>query len=146
MIIWSRWGIVVLLFIGAGIGLGFAIGAGFGAIRESGAHNGVFVGLGFLLSSVGLWFFDKYVVDKRLDKARPSVVYQPLPEPVKLANGSTQTHQAVQVLHPTTGEPLWVKPRSTFFFVPVKYWPFVLGVLGLIVFLINLIIVLAGGN
>jgi hypothetical protein len=28
----------------------------------------------------------------------------------------------------------------------VKYWPFVLGAIGLIVFLINLIVVLAGGN
>lgn len=146
MIIWSRWGIVVLLFIGAGIALGFGVGAAFGAIRSSGAHNGVFVGLGFVLSSIGLWFFNKYVVERHLDKPRQSVVYQPLAEPVKLENGTTQTHQVIPVLHPTTGQPLWTKPTSTFFFVPVKYWPFVLGGLGVVVFLINFVIVLAGGN
>ena len=146
MIIWSRWGIVVLLFVGAGIAIGFGIGAAFGAIRSSGAHNGVFVGIGFMVSAVGLWFFDKYVVDRHLDKPRQSVVYQQLAEPITHPNGATQTHAAVPVLHPTTGEPLWVKPRSTFFFVPVRYWPFVLGGLGVIVFLINLIIVVAGGN
>ncbi|HEY1531075.1 MAG TPA: hypothetical protein VGF80_09685 [Galbitalea sp.] len=146
MIIWSWWGIFVLLFVGAGVGIGFAIGAAFGALRDTGSQNGVFVGIGFVVSSVGLWFFNKYVVDRHLDKPRQSVVYQPLAEPVKHPNGSTQTHVAVPVLHPTTGEPLWTKPRSTFFFVPVRYWPFVLGALGVIVFLINLIVVLAGGK
>lgn len=146
MIIWSRWGILVLLFIGLGIGLGFAIGGALGLIQSGGPRNGVFVGIGFILSAVGLYFFDKYVVQKHLDKPRAAVIYEKLAQPVKLENGAVQTHRAIPVTHPETGQQLVTRPTSTFFFVPVRYWPFVLGGLGVVVFLINLIGLIASGR
>jgi len=146
MIIWSRWGIVVLLFIGLGIGLGFAIAGILGLIAPSGPRNGVFVGIGFMLSAVGLYFFNKHVVDKHLDKPRAAVVYEKLPEPVRLENGAVQTHRAIAVTHPETGQQLVTKPTSSFFFVPVRYWPFVLGGLGALVFLINLVALIVSGG
>lgn len=143
MIIWSRWGIVVLLFIGLGVGLGFAIAGILGLVESSGPRNGVFVGIGFMLSAVGLYFFDKYVLDKHLDKPRAAVIYEKLAQPVKLENGATQTHRAIPVTHPETGQQLVTKPTSTFFFVSVRYWPFVMGGLGILVFIINLVVLLA---
>ena len=146
MIIWSRWGIFVLLFLGLGIGLGFAIGGILGLIESSGPRNGVFVGIGFMLSAVGLYFFNKYVIDKHLDKPRAAVIYQKLAEPVRNENGTVQTHRAIAVTHPETGQQLVTKPTSSFFFVPVRFWPFVIGALGILVFLINLVVLIASGR
>jgi len=74
MIIWSRWGIVVLLFFGLGVGLGFLVMALLGIHEKSGPVNGIFVGLGFILSAVALYFFNREVVQKHLDKPRQAVV------------------------------------------------------------------------
>ena len=143
MIIWSRWGIVVLLFFGLGVGLGFIIMAILGIHERSGPVNGIFVGLGFLLSGVGLYFFNKHVVDKHLDKPRLAVIYEKLAEPVRAENGAVTTHRVVPVVHPETGQQIVTKPTSSFFFVPVRYWVYVLPAIGLLVLLINLVVLLA---
>lgn len=128
MIIWSRWGIVVLLFFGLGVGLGFLVMALFGIHESSGAVPGVFVGIGFILSAIGLYFFNREVIAKHLDKPRQAVVYQ--------------DGRALPVLHPETGQPLVTQPTSSFFFVPVKYWVYVLPTIGLLVLVINTVVLL----
>ena len=142
MIIWSRWGIIVLLFLGLGVGLGYAIGAVLGLVEGSGPVNGIFVGVGILVSSVLLFLFNRMVVGKHIDKPRPAVMYEKLAEPVRDQNNAVQTHRVIPILHPETGQQVMTHPVSTFFFVPLHFWPFVLAGLAVVVVLINLIGVL----
>jgi hypothetical protein len=145
ILIWQRWGILVFLFVPLAIGLGFLLKAIFGVQANSGAPVGVFVGLSFILSAVALYFVAKATIGKVIDKPQPAVVWQQLAEPVKNENGTTQTHRAIPVTDPDTGQQLWTTPRSTLFFIPVRFWPFILGGLGVLLFAINLIILLAQG-
>lgn len=146
ILIWQRWGILVFLFVPLGIGLGFLLKAIVGVQPNSGAPVGVFVGLGFILSSIAMYFIIRATVGKVIDKPQPAVVWQQLAEPVTNENGVKQTHRAIPVTDPDTGAQLWTTPRSTLFFVPVRFWPFILGGLGVLIFAINLIIVLASGG
>jgi hypothetical protein len=141
MIIWSRWGIVVLAFVGLGIGAGFLIMNAVGVQSESGPVSGIFVGLGLMLSGVGLWFFTKHVLLAKLDKPRPVVVWENA-VPATDAEGRVLGQRAIPVMHPETGQPMWTQPQSTFFFIPVVFWSYVLPVLGLVIFLANLITVM----
>ena len=104
MIIWSRWGIVVLLFFGLGVGLGFLLMNLVGIHENGGPVAGIFVGLGFVLSGVALYFFNRFVVGHYIDKPQAAVLYEKLAEPVRAENGSVQTHRAIPVLHPETGQ------------------------------------------
>ena len=131
MIIWSRWGIVVLLFVGLGVALGFLLMAALGIRENSGAVPGIFIGIGFILCAVALFFFDREVLQKHLDKPRAAVIYE--------------GGRAIPVLHPETGQQLVTQPSSSFFFIPVKYWVYVLPAIGLLLLVINTIVVLTGG-
>lgn len=143
MIIWSRWGIVVLLFVGLGVLLGFILSTILGMVEKSGPRNGVFIGIGLILSAGLLWVFVKKVVGTHIDIPRPAVMYEKLVEPVTLEDKTIQTHRVIPILHPETGQQLVTNPVSTFFFVPIKYWPFVLGAIGAVVLVINFVAVLA---
>ena len=146
MIIWSRWGIVVLLFVGAGVGLGFLVMNLVGIRAASGAVPGIFVGIGFLLSSIGLWAFSKFVVGTYIDKRQPAVMWEQLAEPVVAGNGAKQTHRVIPILHPETGQQVYTNPVSTFFFIPIRFWVFVLPAIGAVILVINLVIVVSGGR
>ncbi|CAN5218190.1 hypothetical protein BH11ACT3_BH11ACT3_25840 [soil metagenome] len=146
MIIWSRWGIFVMAFVGIGIGLGFILKAIVGVKANGGAPVGVFVGIGFILAAGLLYLAVRQLVGKVIDKPTPAVGYVQLAEPIKHENGSVQTHQVVPLVDPATGQQAVRRPVSTLFFIPVRYWPFILGALGVLVFVINLIIVLTGGR
>jgi len=141
MIIWSRWGIVVLAFVGLGIGAGFLIMNAVGVRSESGPVSGIFVGLGLMLSGVGLWFFTKHVLLAKLDKPRPVVVWENA-VPATDDEGRMLGQRAIPVLHPETGQPMWTRPQSTFFFIPVVFWSYVLPALGLVILIANLITVM----
>ena len=146
MIIWSRWGIVVFAFVGIGVAIGFALKTIVGSTASSGSGVGVFIGLGFVVSAALLWVFNRLVVGKYIDKPQPAVLYQQLAEPIVHPNGVTERHRVIPVLHPETGQQIFTNPVSTFFFVPIKYWPYVLGALGLILFVINLIALITTGR
>lgn len=135
----------MFLFVGLGVALGFGLKALAGVTATNGAGVGVFIGLGFLLSGALLWFFNRLVVGKYIDKPKPAVMYEQLAQPVVHENGVTERHRVIPILHPDTGQQIWTNPVSTFFFVPIKYWSFVLAALGLVIFIINLI-ALIGGN
>lgn len=146
MIIWSRWGIVVFLFIGLGVLLGFATATMFGLADADGAQFGVFIGVGFMLSAALLWLFVRFVVGVYIDKVQPVVIHERLAEPVVREDGATVHHRVVNVVHPQTGEQIYTNPVSTFFFVPIRFWPYVLGAGGLVIFAITLATVLSGNN
>ncbi|QAY59255.1 hypothetical protein ET475_04120 [Microbacterium protaetiae] len=145
MIIWTRWGFFAVIFIGVGVGLGFALKAAFGlgGLDES-AVNGIFVGVGFVLSAVGLFFFERFVVRRHLDEPRPMMVARQLAESRRLANGAVQTTEMVPAVIPGTTVPAVVQPRSTFFAIPLRLWPFLIAVLGVVVLIINLVRVMVG--
>jgi hypothetical protein len=150
MIIWSRWGILALPFVGLGIGLGFLLKAVLlPGTPSSGpgtsSSNGVFVGIGLVLGAAALWAAVHFLVGKVIDKPRAAMIYEKLPEPVRTENGAVQTHRAIPVVHPETGQQIVTQPTSSLFFIPVKYLPYVLAAIGVVVFIISLIGVLANG-
>ncbi len=139
MIIWTRWGIFAFLFFGLGVGLGFLLKSllGFGA--ATGHVTGVFVGIGLMLSSGALYAFDRFVVRRHLDKPRPMYVTERLAEPVPGADGTPQHVRTVPAVHPETGQPILVTPRSTLFFIPLRVWPFLIGAFGAIWLVVDLV-------
>ena len=140
MIIWSRWGILAFLFIGVGVGLGFLLAAAFGLAQQSGPIVPVFIGIGFLLSSVGLFFFNRYVMDRHLDKPRPMTITRQLAQPYTHPDGRVQTHEVVPAVDGQTGQPIVVQPRSTLFFIPMRFWPFIIAGLGVVLILVNAVV------
>lgn len=139
MIIWSRWGIIAFLFIGLGIGLGFLLKAAVGLGGETGSVSGVFVGIGILLAAVGLYFFDRLVIARHLDRPRGMTVTRQLASPYQHPDGRVQTHEAVPIVDPSSGQQLQVRPRSTLFFIPIGIWPFILGAIGLLALVVGLV-------
>lgn len=144
MIIWSRWGFLVLLALGLGVGTGAVLHLALNPGVTDGPGFGVFMGVGLVLAGLYTYLLDRFVVDPHLDKPQQQFVLQPLPQPVTHPNGVKQTHRQVPVLHPETGQPLWVRRRSTFFFVPVAIWPYVFAGIGLLV-TVGCVIALAAG-
>ena len=133
ILIWSRWGILVALL--AGLGEATAALFDFGFRATAGIHTperyGVIVlGLGLLIGAGYIWLFDRFVLTRHLDKPRLYQQQFQLQEPQTLADGTVQTHIERTVE---------LSPRSTFFFVPFKYWWKIAGALGAVVFLLGLV-------
>src|SRR5215207_9704322 len=105
MIIWSRWGILVLPFVGLGVLLGFLLAAilGFSGVKDS-PTTGSFIGAGLALSSIALFFFDREVMQKHLDKARPMMLTQQFNPPITNPDGTLTYARQVQAVHPETGQ------------------------------------------
>jgi len=140
MIIWSRWGFLVFVFFGLSVGAGFLLRAVIApSVDSSSPATNSFLGAGFVLGAAALWAFVKYVLP-RMDKSKPAVVYQPLAEPVVNGNGVKMTHRPVAVVNQETGEQIWTRPTSTFFFIPMRFWPYPIAAIGVI----NLVIGLVG--
>ena len=84
-----------------------------------------------MLGGILVWLFDRFALP-HLDAPRQQLVLQPLPQPVVQPNGVRQTHVQVPLVNPSTGQPVWVRPRSSLFFVPVRIWPYVVAAIGLV--------------
>ena len=141
MIIWSRWGILVFVAVGLGMGTGALLNALLLPSRMNGGPSStMFLGVGLMAAGVYTYLLDRFVLAPHLDKPRQQFVLQPLPQPV-----GNQTHRQVPVVHPQTGQPVFVQPRSSLFFVPVRIWPYVLGVVGVIVTIANAVALIARG-
>lgn len=145
ILIWQRWGILVVLFPLLAVGLGYLFRDLSGLPDTGGVALGLFVGLGLVISAALLWFVVRATVGKIIDKRTPVVVWQQYAEPIVDANGVTRTHGAVPVTHPVTGEQLITNPRSTLFFIPLRFWPYILGGIGVLLFVGNLLVLLARG-
>lgn len=140
MIIWSRWGILVFLCIGLGVGTGALLDAIVFPGQSDGAPFGLFLGLGFVAAGVYTYLLDRFVVRPHLDRPQQQFVLEPLPQRV-----GNQTHRQVPLLHPETGQPIFVQPRSSLFFVPVRHWPVILAAVGILVALVNAVRLIAAG-
>ena len=143
MIIWSRWGILLLPVIGLGIATGAVISAIVGAVAGGAVPENLFLGVGLVVAGVYVWLFDHFALP-HLDRPRQQVVLQPLAQPYTHPNGVRQTHQQVALVDPRTGQPVWVRPRSSLFFVPVRYWSFILAGLGVVVTIATTVSLLVG--
>lgn len=145
MIIWTRWGILVLLFAGLGVLLGFLLRS---ILLPAGplptGVEGIFIGIGLILAAPLLAVFDRLVMRRYLDKPRPMYVTQRFAQPVTAPDGSVHTERTVPAVHPDTGEPILITPSSSLFFIPVRFWPFVLGGIGILVLVINIVDVANG--
>ena len=137
MIIFTRWGFLVVIFAALGAGLGFGLEALFTGSAESGQFR--YLGLGWMLAGAGLWLFTRTVLERHLDKAQPLTVTERLAQPYVHPNGVVQHLQTVPLLHPQTGQQMWRQPRSTLFFIPVRIWVYLLGGGGLAIFLGSLV-------
>jgi hypothetical protein len=140
ILIWQRWGIAVVLFVLLALGLGYLFKDLSGLPDTRGVALGLFVGLGLVISATLLWWVVRLTVGKVIDKPTPVVVWQQLAEPVVDANGVKRTHGAVPVTHPVTGQQLISNPRSTLFFIPVRFWPYILGGIGILLFVLNFVL------
>ena len=133
MIIWSRWGILVFVMLGLGVGTGALLHLVVNPTVTDGPGFGLFMGVGLVMAGIYTYLLNHFVIAPHLDKPQPHVVLQALPQPYVHPNGVRQTHRQVPVLHPETGEPLYVRPRSSLFFVPVAAWPYVFAAVGITV-------------
>ncbi|GAA3573090.1 hypothetical protein GCM10022197_32350 [Microlunatus spumicola] len=140
MIIWSRWGILILVAVGLGVGTGALLDALLLPGRTNGPSFSMFMGVGLIAAAVYTYLLDRYVLRPHLDKPQQQFVLQPLPERV-----GNQTHRQIPVVNPQTGQPVYVQPRSSLFFVPVRIWPFVLAGIGILVTIVNAIALIARG-
>jgi hypothetical protein len=143
VIIWSRWGILLLPVVGLGIATGFVLGAIAGGVTGGEVPENLFLGVGLVLAGLYVWLFDHLALP-HLDRPRQQVVLQPLAQPYTHPNGVRQTHQQVPLVNPQTGQPVWVRPRSSLFFVPVRYWPFIVAGIGIVVTVSSAVRLLVG--
>jgi hypothetical protein len=131
VIIWSRWGILVLAMLGLGAGTGSLLSLATGGSTE-GPASGLFIGVGLVLAGVYTYLLNHFVIARYLDKPQQQFLLQRLPQPVVHPNGVRQTHERIAVLHPQTGQPVFVRPRSSLFFIPVHVWPYVFATIGIV--------------
>ncbi|GAB2589114.1 hypothetical protein [Microlunatus antarcticus] len=143
MLIWSRWGILLLPVVGLGISIGVIVGAITDAVTGASVGGSLFLGVGLVLGGVFVWLFDRYALP-HLDRPRQQLVLQPLAQPYVHPNGVRQTHQQVPLVDQRTGQPVWVRPTSSLFFVPVRYWPYVVAGIGLVVTISSAVRLLVG--
>jgi hypothetical protein len=134
ILIWSRWGIAVAVLAALGVGAGLLLQSGLqaaGIVGNPAQSSALFVGIGFVIGGAFIWLFERYVLIRHLDKPRLYSQTVPLDQPQTLADGTVQTHirRTVQVT-----------PRSSFFFVPFKYWWIISVVLGAVVAVIGIVV------
>lgn len=142
MVIWSRWGILAFFFIALGVGIGFGLGSLAGYEDKGG---GIFVGIGLLIAAVALFLFDRFVLRRYLDKPRPVYAARPLAQPITHPDGQVQTQEWVPVVDQVTGQPLMEPgPTSTLFFIPLRFWPFIVAGAGLVLIIVGAVEVASG--
>lgn len=132
VILWTRWGILAFVAFGLSVGLGFGLQAilASDAVPGAGIEN-ICLGFGFFLGAMALWAFAKFALP-RLDKPRPQFIHQQLQQPVVVAHGFTVTHRAISVVNQETGQQVFTQPSSNLFFVPLRFWPYVIATVGVI--------------
>jgi hypothetical protein len=134
VIIWSRWGFLVLVPLALGAATGSLLAWSFLPGVRDGAAYGIFMGVGIMLGGLYTYFFDRYVIQRYLDKPRPQLVLERVQQP-----GGVQTHRQVPLVDPQTGQPLLVRPRSSLFFIPTRIWPTIYVVIGALAVFLSLV-------
>jgi hypothetical protein len=127
------WTVVAFGILGVAAGLTVALTAHVAMDRV-----GLFVSAGLVAGAALLALFDVALVRPVLDRPVPATSYEKLPQPV-IENGMRITHRPVPAIDPISGEPILARPRSTLFGLGLLSWSAVLGGIGLIVALSNML-------
>lgn len=120
MLIWTRWGLLVVLALVAGALLGSSTLSALGIPPKTpGATMSLMFWYGAAASlALTLWVFP------RLDRPRPATITRRLAEPTRDEQGRLQRFETVPVLDPE-GNQISVAQPSTLFFIPARfYWVF----------------------
>lgn len=146
MIIWQRWGILAILTVPLALLIGLVILTPmlFGS-DATGAQETLAMGIGFLLASAALWAFVHFVVGRVIDKPVQPLIQQQLQQPIIDAQGREQWFQWVPAHDPRTGQPIYRHPKSTLFFIPLRFWPYIFGAIGIVALVLGITGVVAGG-
>lgn len=142
MVIWQRWGILAFfsMVFGALLGSGIAgvlfPGSSSSGIAESGQWL-VSAGIGELIFAVLLWLFENRVIGHYIDKPQPVYNHYALEEPYTDHNGTVHHYQVSQAIDLRTGEPQTSQPRSSLFFIPLRFWPYIQAGLGVTLLLLG---------
>ncbi len=131
MIVWTRWGIVMVLGLPVAAVIVYALLHLFGLNpNEQSPHATTLFGVSLMLAGVVMYFVERYLVRGWLDRPKPVWTTVPLLHPYVDQTGRTQTQQAVQAVD-EQGQPIMQHFRSTLFFIPTPAWPFIYAILGL---------------
>lgn len=132
-IVWSRWGILALLFVVAAVALGPLVITPvlFGENATPGQFS-IGMGIGALLVAAVMWLVVWLTVGKVIDKPTP------LKNLVALSDdqGNYVRHEAVEV-RDASGAPIIQQPRSTLFWIPVTIWPYVIAGFGVVAIVLS---------
>ena len=127
------WTVVVFGILGVSGGVIVAVVSGAPVARV-----GLFASAGLVGGAALLALVDLAVVRPVLDRPVPATAYEKLPHPV-IENGIRITHRPVPAVDPTTGEPILSRPRSTLFGLGLLTWSAILGGIGAVVAVSNLL-------
>ena len=146
MIIWRGWGILALLIFGASIGLGVLI-------APHAALRGIFAGLTVIGGGVGTWFLGDYLNSKRpvaefdqwyarrsheVDALIRGGAYSNVPDPQhpdRLADPNAVGSYVLQ--QEAARVRAGLTNRHSLFFVPLQYWAYLFGAIGLVFMVVN---------
>lgn len=134
MIIWSRWGFLTFICIGLGVGMALGIVPALTGETPTGLTPAVIIfGVAGLLNLLLVQF-----VYARLDKPRPVTYTVALPQPIVHPNGVKQTSEVRTALD-EEGNPLWRRPSSSLFFIPVRAWTWIFLIGAVVLLVISLV-------
>lgn len=130
--IWSRWGFLSFLCIGVGVAVTLPLASALG-LPNSGVHIGamIFTVTALLNLALAFWAYP------RLDRPRPVVVSRPLPQALRLPDGTLRTHEVVPALD-REGQQVWTAPTSRLFFIPATRWWAIFGIFALVLWGVTL--------
>lgn len=139
MIIWSRWGFLSFLAIGASVAV-FLPTLSMLGLPEQGTYVGatIFTLTAAFNAALARWAYP------RLDKPRALTFTRPLPQPYRLPNGTVQTHEVLPMLDPH-GDQVWEARQSTLFFIPAKYFWAIFGAVALVLWVVTIVQAATGG-
>ncbi len=143
MIIWRGWGVLAILIAGASIGLGVAMSTVNPALRS------IFVGLMLIGGGVGTWFlgdwlnvkrpvaeFDGWFANRRNEVAAlvRGGAYVNVPDPQRPGQFADPRAVGEYVLQQESAKVrAALTNRHSLFFVPLQYFGFVMGAIGIVV-------------
>lgn len=128
--------------MGAGVLTGVVFASVFASGATSGPAGAICTGFGLVAAGGYMWLVEHYVI-ARLDRPQPMYVLQQLAHSQMGPQGRLQTHVRVPAVHPQTGQPVWSRPRSTFFFIPTRIFVAIFPIIGLAMILVYSLQILA---
>lgn len=109
MLIWTGAGILVVILGLAGVGTVAGLMALFGA--DLSAEDSIFGPLGLMVGGAYVFLFHRYVLAKN-EKPR-------------------------QLKDVNNGQPVTLKRSNSFFFIPFRYWPYIMVAIGLFTLIVG---------